>query len=118
MRNMAQDAGYMALDELKQGRTTMILFPNSLWGAVMFDMGAAPEGVFLHVSNKHEALRSVAPHTLILVAANDEDWDEEGLEIAKEKLRQAVLPKLISLFRYVDGQPVDDEVREGQKIWE
>lgn len=119
MRNMAQDAGYMALDEVKKGRTAMILFPHSSWGAVMFDMGLAPPGIFMRVSNKHTDLRSVAPDTLILVAANDDNWDQEGLAIAKEKLSPSASPKLISIFRNVGDQQLEDEIREGhQEIWE
>ena len=114
MRNMAKDAGYMALEEVQNGRTAMILFPTSSWGAVMFDMGCVPEGIFLRVSNRHSNLKSIVLDTLILVAADDDGWDQEGLALVKERLRGCANPKLISIFRELDR---DDETLEGGEIW-
>lgn len=114
MRNMAQDAGYMALEEVENGRTAMILFPTSNWGAVMFDMGCVPKGIFLRTSNRHSNLKSIVLDTVILVAADDDDWDQEELALVKERLRGCAKPKLISIFRELDK---DDETLEGDEIW-
>jgi hypothetical protein len=46
------------------------------------------------------------------VAADDAGWDEQGLKIAKDKLRAVKKAKLIKLFR--DGTV---EHLEGQDIW-
>lgn len=111
---MAQDAGHMALQELSMGRTAMILFPSVRWNANMFDMGRPPEGIFLRVANRHTELRYIPIDTLILVAADDDDWDQVGLALAKEKLHGAIKPVLVSISRNHE----DAMIQEGAAIWE
>ena len=113
MRNLAHTAGYMALRELGAGRVTMILFPNSSWGAVALEMGTPPDDIWLRFSDRHASLRSIVIHTLILVAADDPDWDADGILLAKEKLRAILEPKLVLMYRNRE-----DEILEGSEIWD
>ena len=117
MRSMSVDAGYMALDEAKEGRTTMILFPNKSWAMISFEMGQPPETVHLRFADEHTSLRSIALDTLILVAGNDADFDHDGMMIAKEKLRVSASPKMIIIHRNEDGKEIPDKVLEGEAVW-
>ena len=112
MRNMAHEAGYKALDEKAKGRITTILFPNKNWSPAIFEMGPAPDGIWVRMSDQHASLRTIAMDTLILVAANDAGWDTDGVKLALEKLRTSLHPKVIVMKR-----GVEDVIREGEDVW-
>lgn len=55
MRNLAHEAGFIALDELKIVERVGLLMPRG-WGAIAFDMGTWPDGIdpmFSHMSSKY-----------------------------------------------------------------
>ena len=91
MRNLAHEAGFLALDQLEErGPNVVVLMPPG-WGAIAFDMGPWPEGIWPRFSDKHTELRSLPIHCLIVVGR---DHDIEGFEIMREKLRGQLHPRL------------------------
>jgi hypothetical protein len=93
-------AGELALQELEQGRYTMILFPtHRSWAAIAFEMGRPPTGIFLRFSNDLSSLKRPLIDTLILVAADNDGWDEEGVSLAMERLSASEDPKIVEIRR-------------------
>ncbi len=87
MRSMSEAAGYMALDELKEGRKTLILFPDKSWGAVMFEMGTWPEGIFPATCEDEEF-----SEVDTIITVDDAACDQEAV-------KQAGGTKRIRIFR-------------------
>jgi len=92
MRSLTEQAGYVALNELKSDSVSrvVILFSDSItWGAAAFDMGSPPEGVFIRFASEHSSLISLVPDTIIIVAADDSVWRQprqsEGLDLIRNK---------------------------------
>ncbi len=75
MRNLAHEAGFMALDEVKEGRTVLVLFPTNTWGAVMFDMGPAPKGVFMSTCESEDPY----PEVDTVITVDDAACEQEAV---------------------------------------
>ncbi len=102
MRNIAHEAGYRALDEKKEGRQCiMVLMPKG-WGAIAFDMGSWPKGVWPRFSNLHSSLKSLPIETLIIVGKNH---DKEGVSFALERLR-AQANRRVVIIQIGDPEPL------------
>lgn len=111
MRNLAHEAGYAALDEIELARQVLILFPLG-WGAVAFDMGRPPEGVYIRFASSEPGLKSLAIATLITVDDHVGEFSPEALLLAKERLRGTMKPKWIRIRR---GE--ETETFNGSAIW-
>jgi hypothetical protein len=112
--DLALKAHDLANREVIQEWSVIVLYPSRDWDDVCHKTQnlCICGYVWQRTSDQHSNLRSFASGRLILVAADDAGWDEQGLKIAKDKLRAVKKAKLIKLFR--DGTV---EHLEGQDIW-
>jgi len=93
------EAKRVAREEVSEGRNVMMLFPTGVWANEALKVKRDLDGVHMRFSNRHSGLKSLPIDTLILVAASDGDWDEEGLAYAKERLRSSKEPKTVRIER-------------------
>jgi len=86
MRNLTTEAGFAALKEIEDGKKcVVILFPSGKWAPCALDMGKVPEHIHLRFSDML-TVDTLLIDTLILVAPDDDDWDQKGLAFFKERL--------------------------------
>jgi hypothetical protein len=87
----------VTLAELARGKTCiMVLYPNSTWGSYAW---MTRRGVYQRWADQHAGLKCLPVETLILVASDAEGWDEDGLALAKERLRAQRGTKVILITK-------------------
>jgi hypothetical protein len=96
MREIADRATKLALNEEEQGRSVVILFPTwSGWGRELRHMDYLPDGVYVRFSYMHSTLKALRVDTLIV--ALPEKCDSLGLAMAREMARLSPGPQYIYL---------------------
>lgn len=82
-QDMIDKAYTLAREERANGQNcVMVLFPSRAWLHTL----CQEDGIHTRFSNFYSSLKSLAIDTLILVGFSDDDWDEDGVRLAKEKL--------------------------------
>jgi len=99
-------------DEANKGRNVIVLFPcqKEYWGSVCQQVGhcywmSSPagyannprNGVYIRYSTFPSSLRVLQADVLIVVDPDNEDWNEDALLLARERLRGSVVKLEVSI---------------------
>lgn len=108
-KRLAGYAVYLALQETVLYRNALILFPNLAdWGVHVGGLNNVSEYLFIRYSSSPSGLKSLPVSTLILV----DECDSECAELARERLRGCISPKLIQVSYHNE-----DIVYTDRDIW-
>ena len=95
MKSMIARAMKIAYKEVATDRKVMVLLPNNEWRSAA--LSPYTDNIYLRASTIESSLKSVAIDTLILVATDHPEWNTDGEQYAREKLRTSLDPRIITI---------------------
>ena len=92
-QDMIDKAYELAREEKASGQKCVtVLFPSRHSFLTGID-----GGIYTRYSDEPSSLKSLPVDTLILVGTTDDDWDEHGVRLAKERTRPSRTGKIVYL---------------------